>query len=231
MFPVIFCIFSLRCDHDLSLFYCPYQFTFFIFYYKKAQHSTQHTHSQTHTRTHTCTPATDRDLESGLSKSNTRKNPRKCLKMAKSGESLTKTRDNADGQIVRLRRSGDRPIESSDSWFPPKFPSFSREKANDLRNRERVVLDLFSNFKWLRSSTFSRWTPRASDNSTWTIYGKQKIGDEGRTTHRVKRLLHMLKNPCFLDKKCEVLSRETVFHWIGPLINDRSYSVKRRFSD
>ena len=39
-------------------------------------HSTQHTHSQTHTRTHTCTPATDRDLESGLSKSKTRKNPR-----------------------------------------------------------------------------------------------------------------------------------------------------------
>ena len=35
-------------------------------------HSTQHTHSQTHTRT----PATDRDLESGLSKSHTRKNPR-----------------------------------------------------------------------------------------------------------------------------------------------------------
>ena len=35
-------------------------------------HSTQHTHSQTHTRT----LATDRDLESGLSKSHTRKNPR-----------------------------------------------------------------------------------------------------------------------------------------------------------
>ena len=148
MFPVIFCIFSLRCDHDLSLFYCPYLFTFLIFYYKKSttQHTT-YTLTDTHTLTHTCTPATDRDLESGLSKSNTRENPRKCLKKAKSGESLAKARGNADGQIVRLRRSGERPIEPSGSWFPPKFPSFSRKKANDLRTRARVVLDLFSNFK------------------------------------------------------------------------------------
>ena len=80
---------------------------------------------------HAHTPATDRDLESGLSKSNTRKNPGKCLKKAKSGESLAKARGNADGQIVRLRRSDDRPIEPSGSWFPPKFPSFSRKKAND----------------------------------------------------------------------------------------------------
>ena len=60
-----------------------------------------------------------------------------------------------DGQVVRLRRSGDRPIEPSGSWFPPKFPSFSRKKANDLRTRVRVVLDLFSNFKRVRSSAFS----------------------------------------------------------------------------
>ena len=128
MFPVIFCIFSRRCDHDLSLFYFPYLLISSYFTTKKAQHSTQHTHSQTHTLTHTCTPATDRDLESGLSKSNARKNPRKCLKKAKSGESLAKARGNADGQIVRLRRSGDRPIEPSGSWFPQKFPSFSGKK-------------------------------------------------------------------------------------------------------
>ena len=55
MFPVIFCIFSLRCDHDLSLFYCPYLFTFLIFYYKK-KHNTAHnihTHRHTHTHSHT----------------------------------------------------------------------------------------------------------------------------------------------------------------------------------
>ena len=131
MFPVIFCIFSLRCDHDLSLFYCPYLFVFHTFTTKK--HNTAHNihNTQPHTRTHTCTPATDRDLESGLSESNTRENPRKCLKKAKSGESLAKARGNADGQIVRLRRSDDRPIEPFWSWFPPKFPSFSRKKAND----------------------------------------------------------------------------------------------------
>ena len=126
MFPnvscVFFCIFSLRCDHDLSLFYFPYLLISSYFTTKKTQHITQHTHSQTHTLTHTCTPATDRDLESGLSKSNTRKNPRKCMKKAKSGESLAKARF---GQIVRLQRSGEGRIEPYRSWFPPKFPSFS----------------------------------------------------------------------------------------------------------
>ena len=129
MFPVIFCIFSLRCDHDLSLFYCPYLFIFLIFYYKKAQHSTQHTHSQTHTLTHTCTPAIDRDLESGLSKSHTRKNPGKCLKKAKSGETLARARADTDGQIVRLRQGGEGRIEPYRSWFPPNFPSFPRKKS------------------------------------------------------------------------------------------------------
>ena len=45
--------------------------------------------TQPHTRTHTCTPATDRYLARGLSESvsvNARKNPRKCLKKAKSGK-------------------------------------------------------------------------------------------------------------------------------------------------
>ena len=66
-FPVIFCIFSLRCDHDLSLFYCPYLFTFVIFYYRKSttQHTTwslTDTHGHSHTHAHL--PLT---LESGLS--------------------------------------------------------------------------------------------------------------------------------------------------------------------
>ena len=106
---VFFCIFSLLCDHDLSLFYCPYLFTFLIFYYKKS--TTQHTIYTIHNQhTHTDTPATDRDLESGLCESNARKNRQKCLKKAKSGESLAKARF---GQIVRLRQSGERLIEPS----------------------------------------------------------------------------------------------------------------------
>ena len=60
IFPTVsrdfFCIFSLLCDHDLRLFYCPYLFTFLIFYYKKS--TTQHTtytilnHTHAHTQTH-----------------------------------------------------------------------------------------------------------------------------------------------------------------------------------
>ena len=37
----------------------------------------------------------------------------------------------------------------------------------------------------------------------------------------------MSKNHYFLDEKCEVLSRETLFHWIGLVIYARSYSVKQ----
>ena len=60
MFPVIFCFFSPRCDHDLSLFYCPYLFIFFIFYYKKSttQHTTYTIHNHTHAHTHAHLPLT-----------------------------------------------------------------------------------------------------------------------------------------------------------------------------
>ena len=77
LFPAFFHIFS---PHNTSQHHTPYHthFSLFpvVFSVFPHAHSTQHTHSQTHTHTHTCTPATDRDLESGLSKSNTRKNPR-----------------------------------------------------------------------------------------------------------------------------------------------------------
>ena len=147
IFLVFLCICSRLLDHVFSLFYCPY--LCISSYFTTQKHNTAHNihNTQPHTRTHTDTPATDRDLESGLSESNTRKNREICLKKAKSGESLAKARGNADGQIVRLRRSGDRPIEPSGSWFPPKFPSFSRKKSNDLRIRQHIVLDLFSNLK------------------------------------------------------------------------------------
>ena len=78
-FPVISCVFHIFSPHNTTQ-HTPYHTHFSLFLVVFSvfphAHSTQHTHSQTHTRTHTCTPATDRDLESGLSKSKTRKNPR-----------------------------------------------------------------------------------------------------------------------------------------------------------
>ena len=87
----------------------------------------------------------------------------------------------------------------------------------------------------VRSSAYFRWTPRASDNTTWAIHGKQKSGDEEWTKHRVKVLLHMSENHYFSRWKMRgpiqrntvslnrtahswaVLFSETVFLWIGPL--------------
>ena len=126
-----FCVFSHlttphNTHHTTRISLCFLWFSVFFHTHNTAQH-TQYTITHTH-NTHN-TPATDRDLESGLSKSHTRKNPGKCLKKAKSGETLARARADTDGRIVRLRRSDDRPIEPSGSWFPPKFPSFSRKKS------------------------------------------------------------------------------------------------------
>ena len=52
--------------------------------------------------------------------------------------------------FVVLEERGERQIEPSSSWFPPQVPSgmtVSSSKANDLRNRERAVFDLFSKLK------------------------------------------------------------------------------------
>ena len=80
-FPVISCVFftfsHLTTPHNTHTI--PHAFLSvscgFQCFSTRTQHTT-YTLTDTHTRTHTCTPATDRDLESGLSKSNTRKNPR-----------------------------------------------------------------------------------------------------------------------------------------------------------
>ena len=58
-----------------------------------------------------------------------------------------------NAQIVRYTffHGSDRQIEPSHGWFPPTFPQDNWSltallgKANDWRNREHVVLDLFSN--------------------------------------------------------------------------------------
>ena len=52
------------------------------------------------TRKRTCRPATDRDLESGLSKSDARKNRENACKMQSQEKSLAKARFDIDGQIV-----------------------------------------------------------------------------------------------------------------------------------
>ena len=76
-FSCFLCIFSphnttQHTHHTTRISLCFLWFSVFF----HTHNTSQHTHSQPHTRTHTCTPATDRDLESGLSKSHTRKNPR-----------------------------------------------------------------------------------------------------------------------------------------------------------
>ena len=53
---------------------------------------------------------------------------RKMVNYARAGRSRTKVRWKAAAiltckSIVRPKRRGERPIEPSNSWFPPKFPS------------------------------------------------------------------------------------------------------------
>ena len=65
--------------------------------------------TQPHTRTHTCTPATDRDLESGLSKSHTRKHPRNMPEKGKvrriSGECSLRYRRANRSSAARWRKT------------------------------------------------------------------------------------------------------------------------------
>ena len=149
--------------------YEPLSLSSFVFlYFLTSQHYTTHTHiphaflffswfsvffhTHTHARTHT--RAIDCDLESGLIKSvcvNTWKNREICLKKTKSGESLAKARFDIDGQIVRLRRSGERLIEPSGSWFSPKFPSFFTKK--------RMIRGLGHALFWTCSQTLNGHDP------------------------------------------------------------------------
>ena len=162
MFPVIF-VYFLTSQHHTTHTHTPYHTHFSLFplvfsVFPHAQHRTTYT-IHNHTHSHTCTPATDRYLARGLSKSvsvNARKNPRKCLKKAKSGETLAKARGDADGQIVRLRRSGERPMQPSSSWFPLKFLSFFRKKRM-IRGLGHASFSTYSQtLKWARSCANSR---------------------------------------------------------------------------
>ena len=144
-----------------------------------------HTHTGTRmlalARTHTHTPAIDRYLARGLSKSvcvNTRKSRELCLKKAKCREKLWR-------MLVSISTGksfvcGEVAKDESNHLVAGSLRSFPhfQEKANDWRTRARVLLDLFSNFKRARSSAHFRLTSRASDNSAWTILGKEKTDKE-----------------------------------------------------
>ena len=65
-------------------------------------------------------------------------------------------RSDTDVQIVR--------------YVPPSL--FPLGTANDWRNRQHVVLDLFSNWKCVRSSAYFWWTSEARDNPSWANFGE-----------------------------------------------------------
>ena len=92
------------------------------------------------------------------------KDGERTVSRAKSGETLVEASRDTDAQIVRYTffHGSERQIEPSHGWFPPMFPHNNccltalSGKANDWRDREHVVLDLFSNLnmdniQWLLS--------------------------------------------------------------------------------
>ena len=82
-FPVISCVFHIFSPHNTTQHtHHTTRISLCFLWFSGFSTRTQYT-TYTYTHTHTCTPATDRDLESGLSKSNTRKNPRKMPEKGK----------------------------------------------------------------------------------------------------------------------------------------------------
>ena len=79
----------------------------------------------------------------------------RTVSRAKSGETLVEASRDTNAQIVRYTffHGSERQIEPSHGWFPPTFPgdywslTASSGEANVKKIRQRVVLDLFSNFK------------------------------------------------------------------------------------
>ena len=74
-----------------------------------------------------CAPTTDRDLESGLSKSASVRTP-KMVNYASEGQKQGKLWWRLVAiltfkSFVKFGYRGERLIEPSSSWFPPKFPS------------------------------------------------------------------------------------------------------------
>ena len=105
----------------------------------------------THTHTHTFTPATDRDLESGLSKSHTRKNPGKCLKKAKSGETLPiltgKTTDQSNHLVAGSLPSFPR-FQGKSEWLEDSGTRYSRPFLKLELGKIPCLLPVNPSSKW-----------------------------------------------------------------------------------
>ena len=137
-------------------------------------HHTQYTHflvlifqAQWKVNARICAPATDRYLASGLSKS-TGVHTVCCVVC-----------------VVCFLES---------AWFSTVWRESYPRLSGKSEWFERVVLNLFANFKRARSSGYCWRICCASDDSTWAIFGKQKNGDEEWTKHQVK----VVKNCSFL---------------------------------
>ena len=93
------------------------------------------------------------------------KDGERTVSRAKSGETPVEASRDTNAQVVRYTffHGSERHIEPSHGWFPPTFPqdnwslsASSGKNGCDGRNREHVVLDLFSNLnmgniQWLLS--------------------------------------------------------------------------------
>ena len=121
------------------------------------------------------------------------KDGERTVSRAKSGETLVEASRDTNAQIVRYtffswerkaNRTISRLVPSNLSHNNCYLPALSG-KANDWKNREHVVLDLFSNLnmgniQWLLS--VSLWGP--SDNPTWAVlrglFLVSRTGDDRR---------------------------------------------------
>ena len=141
----VFSLFLVFSHHVVTLIWACFIFNIYSFphifkKYSTTQHTTYTIHN--HTRTHTCTPATDRDLESGLSESNARKNLEKCSEKGKvrgiSGEGSFRDRRANRSSSAKCRKTN-RTI-----WLMvPSEVSLILRKKRMIRGIGNV---LFSNF-------------------------------------------------------------------------------------
>ena len=134
----VFCVFSHLTTphntHTLTTTRISLCFLWFSVFFHT--HTPHNIHTHRHTRTHTCTPATDRDLESGLSKSNARKNQRKCLKKRQSqGNPWRRLVSIWTGKSFVCGEVAKDQSNHLAAGSLRSFPHF-QEKTNDLWNRK-----------------------------------------------------------------------------------------------
>ena len=123
-------------------------------------------------------------------------NTRKTVKYAWAIQSLGKL-------WWRLRQSGERPIESSHSWFLSEVSLRIALELNFVRKKRTIYGATCCSGP--NSQTFNGQDPVASDTSTWATHSKQKQHENFRQTSRspirVKRCFtgwDVLENPTLL---------------------------------